>query len=249
MTSKTKAATTATPASLPLSSLRTQPHKFQFREQETIEAHVQDLVAALKAGDTLDPMTVWQRTDDDYVVVDGHHRLEAYRRCDFSEDVPVTLHQCPEADAILLALAENTKTKLPMTKTERENAAWRIVCSDHGLSKAQTVKATGISDGTVGKMRRTLKLLQDEDLQVPDTWWQAMREVKKLDGNEWNEGMHDQMILARANALDSAIGKEIGRAGARNYEALAIVLERRLSKRNLHYLIDMLSDDEEDDVY
>lgn len=184
MTSKTKAATTATPASLPLSSLRTQPYKFQFREQETIEAHVQDLVAALKVGDTLDPMTVWQRTDDDYVVVDGHHRLEAYRRFDFSEDVPVTLHQCPEADAILLALAENTKTKLPMTKTERENAAWRIVCSDHGLSKAQTVKATGISDGTVSKMRRTLKLLQDEDLQVPDTWWQAMREVKKLDGSE-----------------------------------------------------------------
>ncbi|SLN76020.1 Transcriptional regulator NovG [Roseovarius gaetbuli] len=194
---------------VPLHMLKTEPETFQFREFETTEEHVRGLADAINAGNVLDPMTVWKRGDDDYVVVDGHHRHAAYTRCGYNKNVPVILHECSEADAILLALDENTKTKLPMTKTERDNAAWRLVCSDHNLSKAQTAKATGVSDGTIAKMRRTRKLLEEQDAFMPETWWKAMRAAKGLDRPEMTDDMVEQMIEARAKALDDKIGKEI----------------------------------------
>lgn len=139
---------------LPLSKLKTEPDTFQFREFETVEDHVRSLTEAIRAGNELDPMTVWKRGEGDYVVVDGHHRHAAYTAAGYAKAIPVVVHEGSETDAVLLALNENTKTKLPMTKTERDNAAWRLICSDHKLSRAQTVKATGVSDGTVAKMRR-----------------------------------------------------------------------------------------------
>lgn len=143
-----------------LSQLTTEPDLFQFREFETVEDHVRGLAGAISAGNELEPLTVWKRGEDSFVVVDGHHRHAAYTLVKYKKRVPVVIHECSEADAILLALEENTKTKLPMTKTERDNAAWRLVCSGYGLSKAQTVKSTGVSDGTVAKMRRVRKTLE-----------------------------------------------------------------------------------------
>ncbi|WP_320178317.1 ParB/RepB/Spo0J family partition protein [Roseovarius pacificus] len=239
---------------LPLSKLTTDPETFQFRELETTEDHVRGLADAINAGNVLDPMTVWMRGEDDYIVVDGHHRYAAYSRCGYSKPVPVILHECSEADAMLLALSENTKTKLPMTKTERDNAAWRLVCSDHGLSKAQTVKATAVSDGTVGKMRRTRKQLEDQGKDLPPTWWMAMQALKGLERPELTDDMVEQMIEARAKALDDKIGKELGRMGNIQWEALARVLERRLEHHNLNCLTDYLVDqgdeaDEEEPVF
>lgn len=225
---------------LPLRKLKTDPGTFQFREFETTEDHVRGLVDAISAGNTLDPMTVWVRGEDDFVIVDGHHRYAAYMRSGYNKPVPVILHECGRAEATLLALSENTKTKLPMTKTERDNAAWRLVCSDLGLSKSETVKATGVSNGTVGKMRRVRKKLQEQDEDLPPTWWMAMQKLKGLERPEMTEDMAEQMIEARAKALDDKIGKELGRMGNIQWEALARVLERRLEHDNLSYLADHL---------
>ena len=195
------------------------------------------------------PLTVWKRGEDDFVVVDGHHRHAAYTSLKYQKRIPVVVHDCSEAEAILLALDENTKTKLPMTKTERDNAAWRLVCSEYGLSKAQTVKATGVSDGTVAKMRRIRKKLDDEDIVLPDTWWLAMRAANGIESVAIDDDMREQIIEARANALDDAIGKELGQMAKRQIEAVARVLERSLSKQTLTYLIDDLrQDDDEDDL-
>jgi ParB-like chromosome segregation protein Spo0J len=232
---------------LPLSQLTTEPHTFQFREFETVEDHVRSLTEAIRTGDELDPMTVWKRGDADHVVVDGHHRHAAYTAAGYAKAIPVVVHECSETDAVLLALNENTKTKLPMTKTERDNAAWRLVCSDHQLSKAQTVKATGVSNGTVAKMRRTRKALEEQEAELPDTWWMAMRALKGIEQQEWDEDMQEQVIEARAKALDDAIGKELGRMGSRQWEAVARVLERRLSKQVLAYVVDELREDDEDE--
>ena len=192
-------------------------------------------------------MTVWKRGDDDFVVVDGHHRHAAYSKCEHTKTIPVLVHECDEADAVVLALSENTKTKLPMTKTERDNAAWRLVCSGHGLSKARTVEVTGVSSGTVGKMRRTRRALEEKDLILPDTWWAAMRELKELDQPDWTDDLKEQMIEARAKALDDKIGKDIGRIGNIQWEALARVLDRRLTTMTLSYLVDELKDTEADE--
>ncbi|MCA0905969.1 ParB N-terminal domain-containing protein [Ruegeria marisrubri] len=233
---------------LPLNQLKTEPDTFQFREFETVEDHVRSLTDAIRTGNELDPMTVWKRGEGDYVIVDGHHRFAAYTAAEYTKPIPVVVHECSETDAVLLALNENTKTKLPMTKTERDNAAWRLVCSDHQLSKAQTVKATGVSNGTVAKMRRTRKTLDEQEVVLPDTWWMAMRALKGIEQQEWDEDMQEQVIEARAKALDDAIGKELGRMGSRQWEAVARVLERRLPKHILAYVVDELREDHDDDV-
>lgn len=233
------------PKLLHLKHLKTEPHTFQFRESETTEAHVRDLVDALKAGKTLDPMTVWMRGEGDYVIVDGHHRHAAYKRFGYSRKVPVTIHECDEATAITLALSENNKPKLPMTKVERENAAWRLVCSDLGFSKAETVKASGVSNGTVGNMRKVRKELEEEGEPLPETWWQALRARKGLSRTEVTDDMVEAMIEARANELDDKIGKELGRIGNLQWEALAIVLDRRLEHHPKACLADWLSGNDE----
>ncbi|UOA31938.1 Nucleoid occlusion protein [Sulfitobacter sp. DSM 110093] len=234
---------------LPLKALKTEPDDFQFREFEVSEDHVRTLADAAKAGAALEPMTVWKRGEADYVVVDGHHRHAAYEAIAHAKPVPVIVHECSEREAILLALSENTKTKLPMTKTERDNAAWRLVSSDHELSKAATVKATSVSDGTVAKMRRTRRSLDDQGIPLPSTWWLAMRSLKGTEQPEWDEDMKEQMIEARAKQLDDAIGVELGRMGAKQWEAVARVIERRLNRQTLHYVLDDLRADEEEEDF
>lgn len=234
---------------LPLHLLKTEPETYQFRSFEVTEDHVRCLTDALKAGNELDPMTVWKRRDGDYVVVDGHHRHEAYRRIDCVKAIPVRVHECGETEALLLALKDNTKTKLPMTKQERDNAAWRLTCSELKVSKAATVKATGVSDGTIAKMRRTLKTLREQGDEVPHTWWQALQALKRQSQEEWDEDMQRQMIEARAKQLDDAIGPQLGKMGRIQWEAVAIVLERRLNAHTLSYLVDELrSEDVEEDT-
>lgn len=230
---------------LPLEHLKTEPYTFQFREFETTEAHVRDLMDALKAGDTLDPMTVWMRGEGDYVIVDGHHRHAAYKRFGYSKKVPVTIHECDEAVAITLALSENNKTKLPMAKVERENAAWRLVCSALGFSKADTVKFSGVSNGTVGNMRKVRKELEEKGEPLPETWRQALRAKKSLSRTETTDDMIEAMIESRANELDDKIGAEIGRVGNSQWEALARVLDRRMEHHPKACLVDWLGGDSE----
>ncbi|EAQ47717.1 hypothetical protein MED193_21029 [Roseobacter sp. MED193] len=230
-----------------LANLRTEPETFQFRAFETEEHHVQDLAASIKAGNEMDPLTVWKRGDDDYVVLNGHHRHAAYARCDYRKPIAVNVFECSEAEAKLIALEESTKTKLPMTNVEKLDAAWRLVCTDHDYSRAQLVKSTGAGDGTIAKMRRHRKTLEVEDLEIPASWWLAQRRVKGLEKQEWDNDMQEQMIQTRAKALDDAIGQALGRAGKIQWEAVAIVLERRLNKQTLGYVIDELRDEDEED--
>ena len=237
---------------LRLEQIKTEPETFQFRELEVTEDHVRNLSDAIRAGNELDPLTIWERGPDDFVVLDGHHRYAAYKACGYTKAIPAVVHQCNEAKAAVLALQENTKTKLPMTKTERTNAAWRLVCSDYGLSKAETVKATGVGDGTVANMRRHRKQLEAADEVLPDTWLAAIQAVKGLhDDREWDEDMQEEVINARAKQLDDQIGEALGRMGSIQWEAVARVLEWRLSKENLGYILDDLSgadsDEDEDD--
>lgn len=235
-----------------LSELKVEPETFQFREKETEEYHVKALMDAIKAGYELDLLTVWKRSEGDYVVVDGHHRYAAFRRLGYKKKVRAIVYECSEAEAKLLALNENIKTKLPMTKTERQNAAWRLVCSDHPYSKAQTARATGVSERSVANMRAAKKKLNENEYPLPDTWWEALQVEKgfshePLSADEW-----EARIEAEANRLDDKIGLEISLIGDRQWKALAEVLSRRLDNYTLGRLVDYLSDhesmDDEDDL-
>lgn len=227
--------------SLPISKLRTDPDTFQFRSRQFYERHVNELTDAIKAGRKLDRMIVLKRSDEDHVVIDGHHRFEAYKRMNVTKSVPVIVHVCDETEAVKLALSENSKTKLPMTKEERQDAAWRLVCSDYGLSKAETAKSTGVSERTVANMRKARKELEELGHPVPEQWWQAIQLRNNLNVLELTEEDREAKIEAEINKLDALIGPTIGEVGNRQCEALAGVIALRLEHHSLNCLIDELS--------
>jgi len=150
-----------------------------------------------------------------------------------------------EEEAVLLALEDNAKARLPMTAQEKSNAAWRLVRVGYGYSKADICIATGISDGTVAKMRRTRRVLIEEGADLPETWWQAMQAAKGYTQEDTTDDMRDEIIEERARALDAEIGPALGRMAEIQIEAVICVLERRLGSKT-RILADWWSEEEDD---
>lgn len=127
--------------------------------------HVQELAATVRRRNRLDDLLVWTEETPEgaptgrYVLLDGRHRLEAYRIAwrsseDRSQGAPVSIFTGPRMEARLQALSSNVRRKLGLTKAERMDAAWRMVW-DYGaaLSKSRLAGAANVSDRTVGNMR------------------------------------------------------------------------------------------------
>jgi ParB-like chromosome segregation protein Spo0J len=228
---------------LPLGDIKLRPETFQFREFEIIESHVFDLGQTLKSGRELDPMLVWDSGKDGYIVIDGHHRYKAYRRCKPSAKISVRVFSGTEEEAVLLALEDNAKARLPMTAQEKSNAAWRLVSAGYGYSKADICIATGISDGTVAKMRRTRRVLIEKGEGLPKTWWQALQAMKGYEQEAISDDRRAEIIEERARALDAEIGPALGREAEIQIEAVSLVLEKRLGSK-IYFLADQWSGEE-----
>lgn len=143
--------------------------------------HVDNLLEAIKSSPQheLDPIKVWC-SGKCYRVIDGHHRLEAYRRAAKqpkykAQSIPVIVFEGSLARAIAEAAKGNAKDKLPMTREDKLNAAWRMSI-DGGVSRKDVWTYTGASTGSVSAMRRKLVELQQiyptswRDVAMSQTW-------------------------------------------------------------------------------
>lgn len=187
-------------STLPLDSLEILPELYQSRtnyedSNGVVDTyHVAQLVAALKAsrGNELDPIKVL-KVGPRNIVVDGHHRLKAYRDAG-RQGIPVEWAVGSPQQALLAAGAENKKARLQMTALERSERAWTLVTT--GLfTKRQEMEGSGVAEGTISAMRRKLKELQEAGEEIPDTWREANKN-KKLDPDwmekktqEWAKGI------------------------------------------------------------
>lgn len=188
------------PDRLPLKSISLLPSVFQCRSgasektgvTEDGKAHVACLAAELNASAAkeLDPITV-MRIDGKNVLIDGHHRLHAYRSAERSE-IPVEYFSDeggPRA-ALLNVGAANRKTKLVMSAGDRSQWGWELVKAG-GFSKADVRAGSGVSDGTVAEMRRVLKGLREAGKPIPDRWFDARprkvfdHESASVQAQEW----------------------------------------------------------------
>ena len=62
-----------------------------------------------------------------WVIVDGHHRLEAYRREDKQQSIKCSWFGGSIREAMDVSVQRNNLLKLDMTSTERHEAAWKRV--------------------------------------------------------------------------------------------------------------------------
>lgn len=232
--------------SVPLKSIEQDTDVFQFRHNELDDHHVDTLIGALRRGQELDPLVLWKGGErGSLTVVDGHHRLEAYRRYGKHRKVRARIHSCSLNRARLLALKDNNKTRLAMTTAERMDAAWQLVCvGETAYSKSEIVEATGVGDGSVGRMRRDRKQLLrlDPEAALPKHRWQVKDLLAGKERRDYTDDEIDEMIAAKTAKLDEEIGKALGFMAENQIEAAATVVAKRLGRQSLSFLIEEHAD-------
>lgn len=149
--------------------------------------HVSNLKAALKRGDVLDPISVRKQEDGMFVVLDGHHSLEAYQQAHWERGVPVLVYACTEAQGQLVAIRENSKHRLQMADEDKSDWAWRLTCEQPGLSKAEVSRICNRGPSTIGRMRPVRDKLLAAGVELPTTWRKAQRACRDVDDGEFDE--------------------------------------------------------------
>lgn len=214
------------PTALPVSEIHEHTELFQPRELD--ERHIQELRRAVKAQGTLDPVTVVQ-VGKKSILIDGHHRCAAYKLERVTKPIPVQYFQGSLEDAVLEAGRANSKTKLPMITSERQNYAWRLVLLGT-YSKKQVCEASGISDGQVANMRRTLKALGD-DAYYYDVWARARDAFNERERDALDDDQMEQWLEAQANDYADRMSREFGKKLSQNTTLAARALEIHFGRR------------------
>lgn len=188
--------------SIPLRQVSKRTAVFQPRSLDGNHAdsdqHVRDLIKVLKAtkGAPLDPITVWYGGQRFYVI-DGHHRLEAYKRHHGGKAhvaIPCVEFKGTLVEAIELAGRDNHKNKLQMKQDDRLNFAWRLVCIG-GLTVERICRASGVGDRILTTMRKKLREQLEADNPADEQahryvlageTWRNIRDGQKFEG-DWDD--------------------------------------------------------------
>jgi hypothetical protein len=205
-------------------AIKLRPEVFQHRQpgDRASKAHVRELERGA-AAESLEPVLVWW-DGKAWACIDGHHRLMAYRAIGKHDAlVNVEAFRGTPEEAMAEAARRNTRDKLTMSRTEKTGTAWRLVASTK-LTKAETVEASGASDGTVAHMRRVRDKLQAAGEAAATMNWEAARRMaagEALEASDWDDDRTEKEAQEIANKLVKALGQ---RASSR-VEALARALE------------------------
>jgi len=226
-------ATAAQPAFLPpeleWDAIRQEPDLFQPRP--IAERHISELIRAIGVAGKLDAVTVIQ-VGAHAVLIEGHHRMAAYRRAGIVEGIPVAYFAGGLEAAVLESGRANSKAKLSMTNEDRQNCAWRWVqLGIHSISQIAT--SSGVSVRQVSTMRKVLKHL-GEDAAAQETWWKAQRAFNGIEASAWSDDEVEERIEAQAQKYADRLYGEFGNKFATNPEiaarALNIYLGRKLGE-------------------
>lgn len=267
------------PKNLSLNELQVEPFVFQQRDfkgggnQGTISNHIESLLQNIKSepDNRLDPVQVWS-VGLRWVIIDGHHRFEAYKlfakgKGWFEEafKVPVTVFEGTLEEALIQSTTTNKKKAEALTRVEKGDAGWRIVCINHdgsgGWKKSKKdIAALGfVGSSAVGRMRSTyLELIKSEWAKhinpMDMTWIEAQERLK---GNTSPREYSSTSQEALADDWSNRLGKALGIAPTTNPEAFLMAVEkyssqllvsiREMIKEDIPYGFDCVDDDLEDD--
>ncbi len=223
-------ATAAQPAFLPpelaWDAIRQEPDLFQPRP--IAERHISELIRAIGVAGKLDAVTVIQ-VGTHAVLIEGHHRMAAYRRAGILAGIPVEYFAGGLDAAVLESGRANSKAKLSMTNEDRQNCAWRWVqLGIHSISQIAT--SSGVSVRQVSTMRKVLKHL-GEDATAQETWWKAQRAFNGIEGSAWTDAEVKDRIQAQAQDYADRLYIAFGNKFATNPEITAKALDIYLGRK------------------
>jgi ParB-like chromosome segregation protein Spo0J len=223
-----------TPERVLLSALTRAPEAFNVRGEPLVEYQLHHLGRALAVQGDLTPILVLP-IGRSLLIVDGHHRAEAYRRAK-REAIPVEVFNGSVREAVLEAAARNTRTVLPMDNRQRQDLAWRLVNCDFTLN--QITRATGIARSQVGIMRKVKRALGND--AAGRSWGEARNLANGREPIEYTHDEREEMMSTwqqnLADRFRRAFGNRLAKQPAITAGALAIYLGRSLPEvvRELH---------------
>ena len=217
------------PKALPWSSIRAMPEVFYTRGKDWSEYQVGVMCKALQAGFDLEPILVIQIADAT-IVVDGHHRLEAYGRIKGAPPVPVRYFLGTPSEALLEAVRCNAHASIQMDGPQRQTCAWRLVLT-RLYSKRDIAQASGVSLGQIGNMRVAARELGDAAMDHP-TWFLAQKAWKGTSRPVMNDDERELWVQQQgergAEGLRSKFGMWLAKHPEIAAQAFAIYFGRKL---------------------
>ena len=214
--------------------------------------HVDDLVRAVKAKRIIAPLLVL-RIGERGFLLDGHHRLKAYKEVDSKQRVPCDFFDGTVAQAVLEARRRNSETKLAMSTTQKLDDAWKLVKMvkagaakvggkvEYHFSKAEIVAASDVAKGTVGNMRKVLETIGRTEARAIASWEEARKRAAgkvgpgTMTADEVEERKR-QMVEDWVGRLRKSFGDRFGK----DTELTADVLHRYLGPKTEPVGLDML---------
>lgn len=230
--------------------IRQEPGLFQARGGQLYEPHLSDLASAIGREGMLDPVEVIQ-IGPQAVLIEGHHRMEAYRRAGITDGIPVVYFMGTVEDAVAESGRANTRAKLAMPLRERSDYAWKLVkLGRHSIK--ETATAANISERQVAIMRKVAKALGDSAFSY-DGWMAALRASKGIAPLTWEPDEIEARKEAQAQDYAERLSKAFYTKLTNNPEiaarALALHFGDKLGEvvRELEGYIGHQGDEEEDD--
>lgn len=168
-----------------------------------------------------------------WVLIDGHHRIEAYRLKKRSH-IPAHILIGGALDAAIFSVGLNAKDKLSLTASEKLEAAWSIFLLKKGQAGQTSVVAQlGVSRGTLQNFRLTLR-----ELEVEMSWseiltmsWKEAKRFKKMDQTELFDSEKEARIWAEL------LFKSLGHRGKNSLEVFCEAIEIYLGETKFDELI------------
>lgn len=234
----------------PVDLICTIPDVFQPRMSAVNEKHIGDLINAFRAVGDLTPILALP-IGDHVVVIDGHHRLEAYRM-ERRPNVPVEFFKGTVREAVLQSGASNSKAIIPLSLSQRTDWAWKLVRmsnpddpNKHLFSKRRIATSAGVSSGTVAAMRRAAKALGDTG-DISPHWFLARMQWQEQDAPDAYQTFGDQELEERAQHVADRLAKAIGTRRATNPEIMARGLIKFLGRNTPDVIKEMVARCNED---
>ncbi len=207
-------------------NLRLIPYADRGRQEAASENHVADLAAKLTNGRELEPLLV-ARIDGKLWLIDGHHRLKAYRRQQ-RRTVPVRIMDADQTTALMVSKVVNCDgVKLPLHTRQKADGAWQYLAHvtargrlplPGGESQHSLERTFGVPRTTIRRMLKRLPTIKLSEFgpEACDagTGWPQWRQCC---GNAWKsfcddvpEDKREQHLIERTAARLAAIKDKTG---------------------------------------
>lgn len=216
------------PSRLPLSAVNAEPAAFQVRAEGLSPCRVEEIALDLDGSKLDEPIHVWW-SGKRWIVIEGHHRHAAYLLKQEQDgrvfSIPVIAH--PEitlGEALGAAGRMNDREKVRISKAEKLDNAWRIVCMGEGSIRQQSAN-TGAHQNTITNMRKVKRTLQERrmpDAQMMDAGWKQSREW--ANGKAYRDHSPDALEVM-AQAMAEELGKLKVTTALKSPEVLARAIE------------------------